>query len=427
MSLIDAGRFRISTALRGAGQAHVIRREAARDRREEAAFKPADTAVAVSWENAPQPAGSLRGGDRIRAGRLQPGVRDKRARWLSDDLMQRWWSPARGAIRSTLEKRLGCWARRAAALFAIASEEEWTDLDGQEQVDITPQARLKALKNERAEVKLLLEAATRCEQAGPDAKAEALLDWLYRLQSEEGDAELKALVFTEFVPTQEMLRRFLTERGFAVVCLNGSMDMEERKRVQEAFAKDARILISTDAGGEGLNLQFCHVVVNYDIREPDALEQRIGKWTGSGSRTSSGQFRVRVRWSTGSARCWKVAVFSRSSASTRRRRARLGLSGPCSADVCRAIWSRGGESVESGRRRSRRGADEHSVLGDRGLDPGGPTAAEPPLPRSSMTVSYLKALGARRREAAAALTWPDGETYERGLPARKRKVSGRAT
>jgi len=138
--------------------------------------------------------------------------------------------------------------------------------------------RLKALKNERAEVKLLLEAAARCEQIGPDAKAEALLDWLYRLQSEESDPELKALVFTEFVPTQEMLRLFLTERGFSVVCLNGSMDMEERKRVQKAFAKDVRILISTDAGGEGLNLQFCHVVINYDIPwNPMRLEQRIGR------------------------------------------------------------------------------------------------------------------------------------------------------
>src|SRR5690606_7660663 len=63
-----------------------------------------------------------------------------------------------------------------------------------------------------------------------------------------------------------------------VVCLNGSMDMEERKRVQDAFAKDARILISTDAGGEGLNLQFCHVVINYDIPwNPMRLEQRIGR------------------------------------------------------------------------------------------------------------------------------------------------------
>jgi len=79
-----------------------------------------------------------------------------------------------------------------------------------------------------------------------------LLDWLYRLQSEESDPELKALVLTEFVPTQEMLRRFLTERGFSVVCLNGSIDMEERKRVQEAFAGDVRILISTDVAAEGM-------------------------------------------------------------------------------------------------------------------------------------------------------------------------------
>ena len=44
------------------------------------------------------------------------------------------------------------------------------------------------------------------------------------------------------------------------------MDIAERKRVQDAFAKDARILISTDAGGERLNLQLCHGVIKYDIR-----------------------------------------------------------------------------------------------------------------------------------------------------------------
>ncbi len=54
--------------------------------------------------------------------------------------------------------------------------------------------------------------------------------------------------------------------------------MEERKRVQDAFAKDARILVLTDAGGEGLNLQFSHVVINYDIPwSPMRLEQRIGQ------------------------------------------------------------------------------------------------------------------------------------------------------
>jgi len=56
------------------------------------------------------------------------------------------------------------------------------------------------------------------------------------------------------------------------------MSMEERRQAQERFARTARILISTDAGGEGLNLQFCHVVINYDMPwNPMKLEQRIGR------------------------------------------------------------------------------------------------------------------------------------------------------
>lgn len=195
-------------------------------------------------------------------------------------LMQRLVTSSTRAIRVTLEKRLDVLKApdEQLTLFPMLPEEEWADLDGQEQVDTLLRTRLKAMKNERAEVKLLLEAAKRTEAAGPDAKAVALLDLIYRLQQEEGDPELKILIFTEFVPTQEMLREFLSERGFSVVCLNGSMGLDERGKVQEEFANKARILISTDAGGEGLNLQFCHVVVNYDIPwNPMRLEQRIGR------------------------------------------------------------------------------------------------------------------------------------------------------
>jgi len=168
-------------------------------------------------------------------------------------LMQRLVVSSTSAIRATLERRLEALEAppEQLSLFPMCSDDEWIDLDGQEQIETLLMTRLKALKNERAEVKVLLKAATRCEQSGPDAKAEALLDWLYRLQADEGDPELKVLVFTEFVPTQQMLKQFLIERGFPVVCLNGSMDMEERKKVHESFAADARILISTDAGGEG--------------------------------------------------------------------------------------------------------------------------------------------------------------------------------
>jgi superfamily II DNA or RNA helicase len=195
-------------------------------------------------------------------------------------LMQRLVTSSTRAIRTTLERRLEVLAAPSEqlSLFPELSEEEWAELDGQEQIDTLLTTRLKALKNERAEVRLLLEAAKRTESAGVDAKAEALLDWVYRLQQEEGDPDLKVLIFTEFVPTQEMLSEFITDRGFSVVCLNGSMGMGERAKAQRSFAEEARVLVSTDAGGEGLNLQFCHVVINFDIPwNPMKLEQRIGR------------------------------------------------------------------------------------------------------------------------------------------------------
>lgn len=195
-------------------------------------------------------------------------------------LMQRLVTSSTRAIRTTLARRLDVLQEpeEQLDLFPDVSEEEWSELDGQEQSDALLRSRLRGLRNERAEVEGLLRQAESCEATHADAKAEALLDWIYRLQHEATDPNLKVLIFTEFVPTQEMLREFLTDRGFPAACLNGSMDMEERGRAQEAFAGEARILISTDAGGEGLNLQFCHIVVNYDIPwNPMRLEQRIGR------------------------------------------------------------------------------------------------------------------------------------------------------
>ena len=286
ISLIDAQEFPdIGSVTRERVQPYVIRTEKRRaiDADGKPLFKPRRTQLGpISWEERHRNQQLLYEAvtEYVREGYNQ-AMREKRSYiGFLMILMQRLVVSSTSAIRTTLERRLEALAapQEQLTLFPLTSEEEWADLDGQEQIDLLLRTRFKALKSERAEVKLLLEAAARCEQISPDAKAEALLDWLYRLQSEEGDPELKALVFTEFVPTQEMLRRFLTERGFSVVCLNGSMGMEERKRVQEAFAKDVRILISTDAGGEGLNLQFCHVVINYDIPwNPMRLEQRIGR------------------------------------------------------------------------------------------------------------------------------------------------------
>lgn len=201
-------------------------------------------------------------------------------------LLQRLVVSSTRAIRTTLERRLAvlkgdehhaslCLAEQESSDNAMA---ERYDMDAQELLDELLQSHISALRNESRHVETLLDAATRCEQAGPDAKTEALIAWLYALQAEENEPDLKVLIFTEFVPTQQMLQEFLEARGISTCTLNGSMNMEERVAAQKAFRESHRVLVSTDAGGEGLNLQFAHVVINYDIPwNPMRLEQRIGR------------------------------------------------------------------------------------------------------------------------------------------------------
>lgn len=194
-------------------------------------------------------------------------------------LMQRLVTSSTQAIASAMERRLE--ALQATNLTATDEEPPEANLDeqdSQEQLDELLATRLAGLQNEKEEVKVLLDLARRCQAQGPDARAETLLDILYDNQREENNPELKYLIFTEFVPTQTMLRDFLEQHGFSVVCLNGSMDLEERRRVQRHFAEKVRILVSTDAGGEGLNLQFAHIIINYDLPwNPMRIEQRIGR------------------------------------------------------------------------------------------------------------------------------------------------------
>ena len=208
-------------------------------------------------------------------------------------LMQRLVVSSTRAIRTTLERRLAALREgEQQASLRLAELDNGTeglessdddmaelyDMDGQELLDELLKSHVSALQSEGSHVETLLDATVRCEQAGPDAKAEALIEWIYKLQAEENEPDLKVLIFTEFVPTQQMLKEFLEARGISVVTLNGAMDMEERKQAQDAFRKSHRVLVSTDAGGEGLNLQFAHVIINYDIPwNPMRLEQRIGR------------------------------------------------------------------------------------------------------------------------------------------------------
>lgn len=195
-------------------------------------------------------------------------------------LMQRLVVSSTRAIRTTLQRRLEALTSTNVEQSNVVniSDEELYDMDAQELLDQLLQTHMQAVKHEVSEVQSLLELAQKCEATGTDAKAETLIEKIFELQQEENDPELKVLIFTEFVPTQQMLIELLQSRGISVVFLNGSMSMQERQSAQSTFAENERVLISTDAGGEGLNLQFCHVVINYDIPwNPMRLEQRIGR------------------------------------------------------------------------------------------------------------------------------------------------------
>ncbi|WP_197713653.1 DEAD/DEAH box helicase [Hydrogenophilus thermoluteolus] len=416
-------------------QPYVIRTEKRRaiDAQGKPLFKPRRTELApVSWEDRHRDQRLLYAAvtEYVREGYNQAMLEKRSAIGFLMILMQRLVVSSTCAIRTTLERRLEALdaPQEQLTLFSQLSEEDWADLDGQELMETLLKTRLKALKNERAEVKRLLEAAKRCEAQGPDAKAEALLEWIYRLQAEEGDPDLKVLVFTEFVPTQEMLFEFLSERGFTVVCLNGSMDMEERKRVQDAFAKDARILISTDAGGEGLNLQFCHVVINYDIPwNPMRLEQRIGRVDRIGQshtvRAINFVFEDSVEHRVREVLEEKLAVIFEEfgidktgdvldSAQAGRIFDDLYVEAILNPEEAETKINEVVQSIEEQARQSRQSA---SVLGSvEDLDPGeAQRLLAHPLPHwvERMTVSYLQAHGgkAERKHGAWELTWPGGE------------------
>src|SRR5205085_505323 len=110
--------------------------------------------------------------------------------------------------------------RLQSDLFDSTSADEWAELDGQSQLDIAVETM--GWSHEKEEIELLVKLARETEAQGTDAKAEALLELIYKMQQEENDPALKVLVFTEFVPTQAMLAGFLESRGFSIALLNGS-------------------------------------------------------------------------------------------------------------------------------------------------------------------------------------------------------------
>lgn len=103
------------------------------------------------------------------------------------------------------------------------------------------------------------------------SKLTALVQTLSRLGKGE-----KAIIFTHYLATLQWLRRQLQD--WPVEVYHGGLSAQQKDEVVERFRKDSQLLLSTDAGGEGRNLQFCNLLVNFDLPwNPMRIEQRIGR------------------------------------------------------------------------------------------------------------------------------------------------------
>jgi ERCC4-related helicase len=180
--------------------------------------------------------------------------------------------------------------------------EEWS---GEEPAEVLSETDRAALQAEVADLDRFAQLATSIDH---NAKGKALLKALRvaLAKAKELGAAEKAIIFTESRRTQNYLLRVLSESEFAeeIVLFNGSNTDEQSKQIYAAwldkykgtdrvtgsktadirsalvdyFQDAGSIMISTEAGAEGINLQFCSLVVNYDLPwNPQRIEQRIGR------------------------------------------------------------------------------------------------------------------------------------------------------
>ena len=214
-------------------------------------------------------------------------------------LYQRRLASSTYAMRRSLENR----AKRLEEGLSRAQEVVRTappDLPGLEELEeledaererlermleaITLAGNAGQVREEIAELLELAEAAKAVEGPGSQAK----LRHLRRIMQEEGffdRPDQRLLLFTEFKDTLDHLMEQLKAWGFRVGCIHGAMKPGSRDEpgtrlyTEQQFREgEIQVLVATEAAGEGINLQCCHILFNYDIPwNPNRLEQRMGR------------------------------------------------------------------------------------------------------------------------------------------------------
>lgn len=208
------------------------------------------------------------------------------------------------AVLGTLETMINRLEQKLPIIEALQDIDclnDYQDEDSVDEEDIDPEAL-------SAEIELLHSFKGLAAKISGNAKAEALLRVLTRAfdKTIELGGRRKAVIFTESVRTQTWLAELLSNNGFngEIVLLNGSNNDSSSKEIYkkwllkhqgstrisgsktadmkaalvDKFRDDATLMICTEAGAEGINLQFCSLLVNYDLPwNPQRVEQRIGR------------------------------------------------------------------------------------------------------------------------------------------------------
>lgn len=195
-------------------------------------------------------------------------------------ILQKLMASSIRAIRASLDRRRirletssGQSIGKQTTPLRLAESE--TDLEDDELTGDVLDRLAVADGEEADELKRLVELL---DAVPTDSKGDVLIAQLKSLEQHEVCP--KVLLFTEFRETQEYLRERLESIGWDVSLFHGQMKPDAKDAAVEQFrnSEKSSILLSTEAGGEGRNFQFCHLLVNYDLPwNPMRVEQRIGR------------------------------------------------------------------------------------------------------------------------------------------------------
>ena len=155
----------------------------------------------------------------------------------------------------------------------------------EEMIDaITLTGNTQQIREEIKEIRQFVAQAQAVEDSGVEAKLSRLKELLQK-QGFFDHPDKRLLLFTEFKDTLDYLMSRLKSWGFRVGCIHGSMKSGSRDEpgsrlyAEQQFKEgDIQVLVATEAAGEGINLQCCNILFNYDIPwNPNRLEQRMGR------------------------------------------------------------------------------------------------------------------------------------------------------